>query len=218
MNECPRSRLLAHGSHVLTDAELISILVRTGRNGDSALDLSRELLARSHGLRGLVGRESQDWIAEPGVGPAKSAVLMAAAELARRMAKADFAEREPMQRPAAVARYLGLRYVARDQEIMGSLYLDSRNRLIDEGEIFRGTINRAAAEPRAILKQALLLDAPAVVLFHTHPSGDPSPSAEDLAFTRRLAEAGDVVGVKLLDHFILGGPNTWVSLRERGGW
>lgn len=214
--EDPRTRLLAHGSRSLSDAELLSILIGASRNGDSALDLGRDLLARSRGLASFAGREQEEWIAEPGLGPAKTAIFMASVELARRIARADVADRDPMQEPGSVAQYLGLRYASRDQEIMGSLYLDARNRLICEGEIFRGTINRAAAEPRSILKRGLLVGATGVVLFHTHPSGDPSPSAEDIAFTRRLAEAGDIVGVRLVDHLILGSATRWVSLKARG--
>lgn len=101
---------------------------------------------------------------------------------------------------------------------MGALFLDTRNRLIQDNEIFRGTLNRAAVEPRAILKQGLLRNAAGFVLFHTHPSGDPSPSAEDLAFTRRMANAGEVVGLRLVDHLIIGGGGRWVSLKKRGGW
>ena len=101
---------------------------------------------------------------------------------------------------------------------MGALFLDSRNRLLGESEIYRGTLNRAAVEPRALLKEALLRDAAGLVLFHTHPSGDPAPSAEDLAFTRRLARSGELLGVRLVDHLIVGSPSAYVSLRERGGW
>jgi DNA repair protein RadC len=101
---------------------------------------------------------------------------------------------------------------------MGALFLDTRNRLLGESEVFRGTLNRAAVEPRALLKQALLRDAAGLVLFHTHPSGDPAPSAEDLGFTRRMAEAGEIVGIRMVDHLILGSGGRWVSLRRRGGW
>ncbi len=95
--------------------------------------------------------------------------------------------RDLLDRPDAVASYLGLRYSQGDQEKMGALYLDVRNRLIGESEVYRGTLSRAAVEPRAIMKEALLFSASGYVLFHTHPSGDPSPSAEDLTFTRRMA-------------------------------
>jgi DNA repair protein RadC len=152
------------------------------------------------------------------LGDAKAAGLLAALELARRLARAQLPDRDLLSHPAAVSRYLLLRYGERDQEVMGALYLDTRHRLLGERELFRGTLDRAAVEPRAILKQALLVSAAGVLLFHTHPSGDPSPSAEDLAFTRRLADAGELLGIRLVDHLILGGQERWVSLRANGGW
>jgi DNA repair protein RadC len=130
----------------------------------------------------------------------------------------DLPEREPLAHPAAAASYLALRYAGRDQEVLGALYLDTRHRLIAERELYRGTLNRAAVEPRLVLKEGLLAGAAALIVFHTHPSGDPTPSAEDLAFTRRLGEAGEVVGIRVVDHLILGGVGRWVSLAERGGW
>lgn len=125
-------------------------------------------------------------------------------------------ERDPLGNPAAVASYLALRHSTLDQEVMGALYLDTRNRLISDRVLFRGALNRAVAEPRQILREGLLAGACGVVVWHTHPSGDPSPSAEDLAFTRRLAEAGEAVGIRLVDHLVLGSQGRFVSLRERG--
>jgi len=123
-----------------------------------------------------------------------------------------------MSDPGAVARYLAIQFASPGQEIMGALFLDTRNRLIGEQEIYRGTLNRAAVEPRALLKEGILRDAAGFVLFHTHPSGDPSPSAEDLAFTRRIAQSGELLGLRLVDHLIVGSGDAWISLRQRGGW
>lgn len=214
-DERPRERLLRNGGRALSDTELVAILLRTGRSGSSVLDLARELLTEAGGLSGLLVANGLE-LRGRGLGPAKRATVLAAVELARRLARARLPEREPLSHPEAVARYLCLRYALREQEVMGALFLDTRNRLIDESEIFRGTLNRAAVEPRPLLKQGLLRDAAALILFHTHPSGDPSPSAEDLAFTRRMSEAGEVVGIRLVDHFILGSAGRWLSLRQRG--
>jgi DNA repair protein RadC len=134
------------------------------------------------------------------------------------MARQRVDDREPLGNPRAVARYLSLRFARSDQEVMGALYLDTRNRLKELVELYRGTLNRAAVEPRGLLKRGLEVDAAGFVVFHTHPSGDPEPSAEDLAFTRRLADAAEVVGVRLVDHLILAHGGRWVSLRQRGGW
>ena len=216
-DERPRERLLAHGPATLGDAELVAVLLRTGRSGASALTLARELLALHGGLEGLASCRAPE-LSGRGLGAAKSATLLAAAELGRRLARGRVPEREPMSRPAAAASYLALRYGARDQEVLGAVYLDTRNRLLAERELYRGTLNRAAVEPRLILKEGLLRGAAAMIVFHTHPSGDPTPSAEDLAFTRRLAEAGEIVGIRLVDHLVLGGGPRWISLAERGGW
>ncbi|HET9765694.1 MAG TPA: DNA repair protein RadC [Thermoanaerobaculia bacterium] len=213
----PRERLVREGGTALTDTELLAVLLRTGCAGVSALDLARELLTISGGIAGLATFDAGA-LRRRGLGAAKSASLLAALELARRVARAELPDRLPLGNPEAVGRYLLLRYAERDQEVMGALFLDIRNRLIGEAELYRGTMVRASVEPRAFLKQALLRSAAGLLLFHTHPSGDPSPSAEDLAFTRRLADAGDLLGIRLLDHVVLGGGRRWVSLRRRGGW
>ncbi len=215
--ERPRERLLAHGSQTASDAELVAILLRTGRPGYSAVDVARELLSECGGLVGLLGALPES-LRRRGLGPAKASALLAAVEVGRRLAKARLPSRRPLDRPESVAEYLVLRYSRRDQEIMGALYLDTRQRLIGEREVYRGTLNRAAAEPRSLLKSGLLRDAAGLILFHTHPSGDPSPSPEDIAFTRRMVEAGEIVGVRLIDHLILGDSGRWVSLRKRGAW
>jgi DNA repair protein RadC len=216
-DERPRERLLSQGPQSLGDAELLAVLLRTGRPGASAIDLARDLLRQAGGLAALAALPPARMAAR-GLGGAKAASVAAAVEIGRRLARTELVERVPLGRPAAVASYLALRYARRDQEVFGALYLDTRHRLLAERELYRGTVNRTAVEPREILKEGLLAGATACLLFHTHPSGDPSPSAEDLAFTRRVAEACEVVGVKLLDHLILGGVGRWVSLAERGGF
>lgn len=141
------------------------------------------------------------------------AISLAVVGLAQRFAHVP--QRRLIDRTALTADYLSLRYQNPDQEIMGALYLDVRSRLIAEAELYRGTLSCIAVEPRGIFKQALLHSAAAVVLFHTHPSGDPTPSSEDLAFTRRMAEAGKIMGIRLVDHIILGHTGRWVSLKSR---
>jgi DNA repair protein RadC len=211
----PRERLLAGGAQALSDAELLAVVLRNGRPGASALDVASELLVKAGGLPGLAGASAQG-LRSNGVGRAKVAAVLAAAEIACRMAAAAVPDRRPLSRPAAVARYLDLRYGHLGQEIMGALYCDARHRLLAERELFRGTLHRAAVEPRAIFREGLLRGAAAVVVFHTHPSGDPAPSREDLLFTRRVARAGEVVGVHLVDHLVVGAGGAWVSLKERG--
>ncbi len=217
-HERPRERLEEHESAgILADTELIAILLRTGGPKKGVMEIARELLEDHGGLAGLLHVRPRDLVRE-GVGLAKASSLIAAVEIGRRLAKKDLSKRRPLARPASVASYLAMRYGTRDQEVMGALFLDVRNRLLGEQEIFRGTLARATAEPREVLKEALVRGAAGVILFHNHPSGDPTPSLEDIAFTRRMAEAGDAIGVKLIDHMILGATGRWVSLKERGAW
>lgn len=215
--ERPRERLLRYGAQALSDAELVAVLLNNGSRGASVLDLSRDLLNETGGLMGLIEAEDQ-LMRCPGIGRVKAAAVLAAREMACRMTRAKIARRKLLDYPEAVASYLTLRFSVADQEVLGALYLDVRNRLITDREIFRGTLSRAAVEPRQILKEALLRNASSFLIFHTHPSGDPSPSAEDLAFTRRMADAGELLGVRMVDHLILGSGGRWVSLRRRRAW
>lgn len=215
--ERPRERLLAQGSAALSDAELIAVLLRTGSVGRSAAQLAIELLQDVDGLPGLLGVGARA-LRRHGLGPAKAASVLAAVELGRRLAREEVPQRAPIRKPADVVRYLTLRYHLRDQEVMGAIFVDVRNRHQGDCEIFRGTLHRAAVEPREILKECLLRGAAGVILFHTHPSGDPSPSTEDLLFTRRMELAADVVGVRLVDHLVVGGAGRWLSLLRRAAW
>lgn len=215
--ERPRERLLEHGGRTLSDSELLAVLLRTGKVGVSAIQLAMDLLIQNGGLGGLLTATPHS-LRRTGIGPAKAAALLAAVEIGRRLASEQLLDGEPLSRPVDVARYLALRYHTSDQEVMGALFLDARSRLLGEREMFRGTLSRIAVEPREILRECLQRGAAAIYLFHTHPSGDPAPSAEDLLFTRRLAEAAEIVGVRLADHVVLGHRGRWVSLKEKGAW
>ncbi len=213
----PRERLLRCGGKALSDAELVAVLLRTGRPGQTAIRMAVEVLDECGGLAGLL-RSGYASLARRGLGRAKAATLLAAVELGNRLARAKIPKRRILDRTDKVADYLVLRYGRQDQEVMGAVFLDVRNRLIADVDIFRGTLARAVVEPRLVLKEALERNASAFILFHTHPSGDPAPSVEDLSFTRRLCDASDLLGVKMLDHLILGGAGRWVSLKRRGAW
>lgn len=216
-SERPRERLLEQGSQALSDAELLAVLLRTGHTGTSAIEIARMLLHENGGLGGLLGTTPQ-MLRRKGLGPAKAAGLLAALEIACRLARQEVQERVNLRRPAEMVHYLELRYRTRDQEIMGAVFVNTRNGIMGEREIYRGTLDRAAVEPREILKECLLRGASGVLLFHTHPSGDPTPSAEDETFTAKMAEAARVVGIRLLDHLVLAGAGRWVSMRDRMAW
>ncbi len=214
--ERPRERLLRQGGGALSDSELLALLLRTGRAGVSVLQMAMDVLRGNGGLAGLLTATPHS-LRRSGLGPAKAATLRAAVEVGRRLAREQL-DGEALARPVDVARYLALRYHTCDQEVMGALFLDARSRLLGESEMFRGTLSRIAVEPREILRECLQRGAAALYLFHTHPTGDPSPSAEDLLFTRRLAEAAEIVGVRLADHVVLGHRGRWVSLKEKSAW
>lgn len=213
-DESPMQRLWGRGLHALSDPELVSLLLRTGAAGRSALETAQEMLGEQ-GLAGLLQLDKMNLVRQRGVGEARAASVLAAVEVGRRLARLRMPQRRLLNDTQRVADYLWLRYHQSDQEVVGALYLDRRHRLMGEREHFRGGISRATVEPRAILKAAVLHSAAAFILFHTHPSGDPAPSADDLAFTRRLADAGGELGISLLDHLILGTCGRFVSLRHR---
>jgi DNA repair protein RadC len=216
--ERPRERLLQQGGSSLADSELLAVLIRTGRRGASAIQMAMDLLRENGGLSGLLTATPHS-LRRNGLGPAKAASLLAAVELGRRLVRDQLLDSEqPLSRPVDVARYLALRYHTSDQEVMGALFLDARNLLLGEREMFRGTLSRISVEPREILRECLQRGASSIYLFHTHPSGDPEPSAEDLLFTRRMAEAAEIVGLRLVDHVVLGHRGRWVSLREKSAW
>jgi DNA repair protein RadC len=210
-------RILQLGARSLTDQELLSVLLYEDGPGASATELAGDVLRECSGLVGFDETRLES-MNEGILTPSHRSSLFACLELSRRIARAEVPSRSPMNSPDAVARYLALQFTVQGQEVMGALFLDARNRLMRAKEIYRGTLSRAAVEPRAVLKEGLLCDAAGFVLFHTHPSGDPTPSAEDLAYTRRMAQAGEILGVRLVDHLIVGTGVQWTSLKQRGGW
>ncbi len=205
------------GPESLSDSELVAVLIRSGGRAGTTAEVAARLLQRTGGLGGLVSANGH-LKRQPGIGPARAATVLAAVELARRLARGEVSERRLLDQPESVVRYLRLRYGQAEQEVLGALFLDVHHRLIAEREIFRGTLTRTTVEPRAVLKEAMWCRAAFFLLFHTHPSGDPTPSAEDIAFTRRLSQAGRLLGIKMVDHLIVGNGGRWVSLKRRGGW
>ncbi len=199
----PLERLLEFGAGALTDAELLAVIlspqcedtarkVLDGAGGiDRLLQVDRQALRRTHGLDGAV------------VG-----TLAAATELVQRGLLADTV-RPPMVDPERIARYLLARYGTPDQEIVGALYLDADRRLIAERPVFRGALGHATVEPRQILRGALQYQATNLIVWHTHPSGNLTPSPQDVTFTRRLDSACRLVGIRLLDHLIIGAAGRW---------
>ncbi|HEX4952668.1 MAG TPA: DNA repair protein RadC [Thermoanaerobaculia bacterium] len=213
--ESPRERLAAHGASTLADPELLALCLANGQQEAATHLLARSMLTQVGGLAGLPALTFHS-LGGLGLSDTSAVAVLASVELARRLAFADVPHRHPLSQPDEVARYLSLCFAGQEQEILGALLLNGRRHLLACCEIFRGTLHRVEVEPRPVLKQALLTGASMIVLFSTHPSGDPEPSAEDLLFTRRMAEAAKTLGLTLDDHLIVGEAGQWVSLRERG--
>ncbi len=212
----PRERLARLGASALSNEELLALLLGSGTRGESALDRARQILAAHGGLAGLASLTGAELKRERGIKGAKSAAIEAALEIGRRLAGEALSGRDLLNEPSLVKAYLRRARGDGTQERTGALYLNARNRLVkDDPEIYRGTLDRAVVEPREILKRALLSNAVGVILYHNHPSGDPTPSREDREFTRRLAAAAESLGLRLLDHIVVGRAGC-VSFREAG--
>jgi len=213
--ERPRERLLRHGAHALSEAELLAILLRTGIAGASAVELGRALLARFGNLQRLFAATLPEIAAVRGLGPAKYVQLQAVVEMARRALQESIGERDALSSPQAVREFLRLSLAGRAHEIFLVMFLDSQNRLLGSEELFRGTLTQTSVYPREVVKTALRYNAAGVIFAHNHPSGVAEPSRADELLTQTLKQALALVEIKTLDHFIVAGSRT-VSFAERG--
>ncbi|MGB9905674.1 MAG: RadC family protein, partial [Desulfotomaculales bacterium] len=211
----PRERLLKEGTRSLTDAELLAILLRTGTSRNTALDLAAVILANFNGLRGLVQASVEELSAVKGVGPAKAAQIKAALELGKRLAADSGEERAVIKTPADAAGLVMEEMRHLDREHFRALLLNAKNQVIGQEVISIGTLNSSAVHPRELFKSAIKRSAAALILVHNHPSGDPSPSREDVEVTRRLVEVGRLIGIEVLDHLVIG-DNKFSSLKAKG--
>jgi len=215
-SERPREKLLAQGPHVLSDAELLALLLGSSSlRGINVVDLSRELLARYRSLRELLNVERGVTLTERGLGAAGYCRLQAALELARRYYAESLHAGPLLDSPAATHRFLISQLRDQPHEVFCCLHLDNRHRLIAFDELFQGTIDGASVHPRVVVKQALRRNAAAIILVHNHPSGVAEPSQADELITRRLREALALVDIRVLDHCIVA-DNGCLSFAERG--
>ena len=214
-DERPREKLLARGAGALCDAELLAIWLRSGKPGQSAVDLAREVLRTFGSLRKLLAADRQRFCAAPGLGPARFAELQAAIEISRRQLAETLRAGPSLASPKATREYLISRLRDLEHEVFCCLYLDNRHRLIEFEQLFRGTIDGASVYPREVVKQALQWNCAAVIIAHNHPSGIAEPSLADERITLRVKDALALVDIRLLDHIIVG-DGASVSLAERG--
>ena len=211
----PRERLDALGSSALSDAELIALLIRTGNRGSSALAVATDLLARHGGLQGLSRMSGRELGQSQGIGPAKSASLRAALEVGRRLAGRRLRAGAVIRSPSDVYHHFHPRLRDARQEHFLVILLDARHRVLRSEMISQGTLTASLVHPREVFRPALRDAAAALVLVHNHPSGDPTPSTEDREVTARLASAGEILGVRVLDHIVVA-ERGFCSLREEG--
>lgn len=213
--ERPREKLLELGANVLTEAELLAILLQTGVRGHSALDVARSLLLEFGSLRALLTAERVRLCEARGLGPARYVILQASLELARRHYQELMASDSALANPAAVRQFLQMRLRDLPYEVFCCVWLDKRHRSIAFDELFRGTLDGAAVHAREVVKTALARNAAGVIVAHNHPSGLAEPSLADEQVTRRLKEALALVEVRLLDHLVIG-DGVCASFAERG--
>lgn len=209
----PRERLDRLGPHALTDAELVALVLRSGAPGRNALELAHELLAEHGGLAPLAGRELSHLAVTHAVGPAKASSLMAAFELGRRAAAVEIPSAARLRDAGDIAAVVRRSITDPGREESFVVVLNASHRVLRIEPISKGTESRCLLDAKDVLTTVLRCGGSAFALVHTHPSGDPSPSPEDLAFTRALAGAADAVGLVMLDHVIVAGPK-WSRVGE----
>ena len=212
----PYEKCIAHGATSLTDTELLAVLLRTGTKGRSALDLARHIFGPECGDDGILNihhltLDSLKGI--KGIGTVKAVQILCLSELTKRLAKANAKEGLILNLPSTIAKYYMEELRHQKQEHMRLLMLNTKSMLVGETEISKGTVNASLVSPRELFIEALKKEAVSIILLHNHPSGDPTPSAQDLMITKQVKEAGILVGIELLDHIIIG-DNRYISFAE----
>lgn len=214
VDERPREKLLQRGAHALSDAELLAIFLRVGVKGKTAVDLARELLQNFGSLRQLFDADAEKFCATHGMGEAKFVQLQAVLEMSKRYLAEKMQRGDILTDPESVRFFLSAKMRAYPFEVFACLFLDTRHRVIEYEELFRGTIDGASVHPREVVRRALTHNAAAVIFAHNHPSGVAEPSQADERITRMLKDSLQLIDVRVLDHFVIG--DQIVSFAERG--
>jgi DNA repair protein RadC len=214
-SERPRERLYHHGAEVLADAELLALQLGSGRRGQHVVDVARELLTAYGSLAGVAARDVAELAGRPGVGRAKAARLAAAFELTRRLRARTPGVRTPLGSPAEVHAAFAPLMEDLPREVFRVALLDAQNGLLRDVIVSEGTLSASLVHPREVFRPAILEPAASLILLHNHPSGDPTPSREDLKLTRQLVECARLLDLRINDHVVIG-RGRYVSLAERG--
>ncbi len=213
-SERPRERLRRMGAGTLSNAELLAIVLRTGAAGENVVAQATRLLSRFNGLPGLARASVGELCAEHAVGEAKAAQVLAALELGRRLLATHPEERPVVRSPEDIANLLLADMALLEQEHLRVVLLNTKNQVLGTPEVYKGTVNSTHVRVSDLFRDAVREGCPAVIVVHNHPSGDPTPSSDDVAMTRQVAEAGSLLNIDVLDHIVLA-RNGYVSLRER---
>lgn len=216
--ERPYEKCERFGAENLTNAELLAVLLRTGTKGENSLELAHRLICSDLPERGILNIHRWTFdqlLAIRGIGKVKAIQILCMSELAKRLARSTAMTGLDFSSPSTIAQYYMEDMRHREKEVLKLLLLNSRSKLIGESDVSEGTADTALVSPRELFLEALRKNASAIILLHNHPSGEPTPSREDVRITRRIYEAGALIGIELLDHIVIG-DNCFVSLRERG--
>lgn len=215
LEERPRERLVNYGAHVCSNQELLAIILRTGSKEESVIQLAERLLTTMNGISNLREATVEELVKIKGIGPTKAIQLLATIELGKRLLNERRHEKQAIRSPKDGADYVmeDLRHLS--QEHFVALYLNTKNQVIHQQTVFIGSLNASIVHPREVFKEALKRSAASLVCFHNHPSGDPTPSREDIEVTKRLVDCGIMLGIEVLDHIIIG-DKKYVSLKEKG--
>jgi DNA repair protein RadC len=217
LDDRPRERLQKYGADSLALAELLAIILRTGTTGENVIELSGKLLAKYSGLAGLMSADFHELSAEHGLGLAKTAQLKAALELGKRLSMLQPEKRYQIKSSADAANIVKMEMMFLDHEEMHILLLDTRNQLVECIKRYKGTVNSSVLRSAEIFRSAIVRNCPSVIICHNHPSGDPTPSPEDIEVTEQLVASGKLLDIEVLDHLIIGNPR-FVSLKQHMAW
>lgn len=214
--ERPRERLEHYGAGALSIAELLAIILRVGTRDENVIRLAQRLLSTYNGLAGLAQAPFSELVAIKGIGLAKATQLKAAFELGHRLQTVAPHERPTIRSPRDAADLLRFEMAALEQEHLRTIILNTKNQVLKIHTVYVGSLNMAATRVGELFREAIRLNAASIIVAHNHPSGDPTPSTEDVHVTRQIVEAGKLLSIDVLDHLVIGQQPPWVSLKERG--
>jgi DNA repair protein RadC len=215
LSERPRERLQHAGAASLSNAELLAITLRIGGRGENVLDMAQRLLSTYHGLGGLARASCGELAQEHGVGTAKAAQVLAAFELGKRLLVASPDDRPQVTSPADAANLLMAEMSTLEQEHLRTLLLDTKHRVLASPTVYVGNVNTSVIRVAELFREAIRLNCVALIVAHNHPSGDPTPSPDDIKVTEQIVQAGKLLDIEVLDHLVIG-QQRYVSLKERG--